>query len=559
MKKLHGSAHRARTRTRVAGGLLAAAGAVGVIGVPGLAFGQVAAEGAALAGNTANTAPRHAAAPRGKAPAQRTAVVGSRGAFTNGAPQCSGEIASPGRLTLQVGKSTIVRLPEPVTNRTVGNPDVVQAMLVSPTTLYLLGVDVGTTNMILQGKSGTCSALDVMVGMDSSGLQATLGALMPEEKDIKVTSAADTLVLSGTVSDATAVERAMELANAFVRRPAAAIQTGDGNAAQAGGAQGAQGAQGGGAGAAGGAGGRNSQARIVNLLNVSAPQQVMLEVKVAEVSKTLMDQIGIGTAAQGSSGSWTYSILSNFLAGTAGGVLGATKGANGAIRVEAENKDGLVRVLAEPTVMAISGQQGSFLAGGKILIPVGQDNNNGTTRITLEEKEFGVGLKFTPTVLAGGRINLKVAPEVSELSREGVGISAAGVTGSAILPLITTRRASTTVQLRDGQSFAIGGLIKNNTTTNIRALPVLGEVPVLGALFRSTDFQQDRTELLFVVTPHLVKPLPADYALPTDNVKPATGTELFLGGRMEAAPQPGSVPRLPNPAPDSGPTGFETK
>jgi pilus assembly protein CpaC len=182
--------------------------------------------------------------------------------------------------------------------------------------------------------------------------------------------------------------------------------------------------------------------------------------------------------------------------------------------------------------MAISGQEGSFLAGGKIFVPVAQDNN----KVTLDEKEFGVGLRFTPTVLAGGRINLRVAPEVSELSREGIGISAAGFSGTSVLPLITTRRAATTVELFDGQSFAIGGLIKNNQTTNIHGLPVLGELPVLGALFRSTDFQQDRTELLFVVTPHLVKPLQADYKLPTDSVTTPSRTELFIGGRMEGPP-----------------------
>jgi pilus assembly protein CpaC len=188
--------------------------------------------------------------------------------------------------------------------------------------------------------------------------------------------------------------------------------------------------------------------------------------------------------------------------------------------------------------MAISGQEGSFLAGGKIFIPVAQDNN----KVTLEEKEFGVGLRFTPTVLAGGRINLRVAPEVSELSREGVGISAAGFSGGAILPLITRRRAATTVELMDGQSFAIGGLIKNNQVSNIHGLPVLGEVPVLGALFRSTDFQHDRTELLFVVTAHLVKPLPPNYALPTDGVSTPGRAGLFLGGRMEGKPPAPSAP-----------------
>ena len=204
-------------------------------------------------------------------------------------------------------------------------------------------------------------------------------------------------------------------------------------------------------------------------------------------------------------------------------------------------------MLAEPTVMALSGQEGSFLAGGRIFIPVAQDNN----KVTLEEREFGVGLRFTPTVLAGGRINLKVAPEVSEVSHEGIGITAGG--GLAVLPLITTRRASTTVQLYDGQSFAIGGLIKNNLTTGMNGTPGLSEVPILGALFRSTDYQQDKTEMVFVVTAHLVKPLAA-YALPTDPVTAPSRTQLMLGGRLEGDPPP------PASAPPAAPgSGFELK
>ncbi|MYM95503.1 type II and III secretion system protein family protein, partial [Duganella vulcania] len=274
--------------------------------------------------------------------------------------------------------------------------------------------------------------------------------------------------------------------------------------------------------------------RIVNFLSVGAPQQVMLEVKIAEVSKTLLDKLEAGVSLGFGGGSWSTTLASSFISGTLKGLLSGGKATGNHVGIAADKQDGLVRILAEPTVMAISGQEGSFLAGGKIFVPVAQDNN----KVTLEEKEFGVGLHFTPTVLAGGRINLRVAPEVSELSREGIGISAAGFSGGAILPLITTRRAATTVELFDGQSFAIGGLISNNQTTNIRGLPVLGELPVLGALFRSTDFQQDRTELLFVVTPHLVKPLPPNYKLPTDDVTTPTRTQLFLEGRMEGAPPP---------------------
>ena len=466
------------------------------------------------------------------------------GAAADPGPRCGGEAATPGNLQLQVGKSSMLRLPEAVQQRSVGNPAVLQAMLVAPDTLYVVGVDVGSTNMIIQGKSGVCSVVNVSVSMDPAGLQATLAALMPEEQAIRVTAVADTLVLSGTVQDAGAVLRAVELAHAYVRRatsPLALPKPADGAAAPAAATA-----------SAGGTGGAHS--RVINMLDVSAPQQVMLAVQIAEVSKSLLERLEVGATLRFASGSWATTLLSNFLSGTANGLLDVRK-SNGRqqLTIEAQKQDGLVRILAEPTVMAISGQEGSFLAGGKIFIPVGQDNN----KITLEEREYGVGLRFTPTVLSGGRINLKVAPEVSELSREGVGISAAGVSGRSILPVITTRRASTTVQLYDGQSYAIGGLIKNNQVSNITGVPWLSEVPILGALFRSTDFQHDRTELLFVITAHLVKPLPADAVLPTAQLAPPSRTDLMLGGKMEGTLAPPSVP--PPVSPLRAANGFELK
>ena len=463
------------------------------------------------------------------------------GAAADPGPRCGGEAATPGNLQLQVGKSSMLRLPEAVLARSVGNPAVLQAMLVAPDTLYVVGVDVGSTNMIIQGRSGVCSVVNVSVSMDPAGLQATLAALMPEEKAIRVTAVADTLVLSGTVQDAGAVLRAVELAQAYVRRathPLALPKPADGAALPLAATATAPG---------GGTGGANS--RVINMLDVSAPQQVMLAVQIAEVSKSLLERLEVGATLRFASGSWATTLLSNFLSGTANGLLDVRKSNGQQLTIEARKQDGLVRILAEPTVMAISGQEGSFLAGGKIFIPVGQDNN----KITLEEREYGVGLRFTPTVLSGGRINLKVAPEVSELSREGVGISAAGVSGRSILPVITTRRASTTVQLYDGQSYAIGGLIKNNQVSNITGVPWLSELPILGALFRSTDFQHDRTELLFVITAHLVKPLPADAVLPTAQLAPSSRTDLMLHGKMEGTPAPpsASAPRAAN--------GFELK
>jgi pilus assembly protein CpaC len=386
--------------------------------------------------------------------------------------------------------------------------------------------------------------------MDPSALQAMLATAMPDEHGIKVLAAADALVLTGTMSDAGAAARAVELAAAYVRRPLRALTVPDKEDAASQSQR--EGQNQGGATAA--------AARVVNMLSVRAPQQVQLEVKIAEVSKTLLDRLEAGVTWRFGSGSWGATLLSNFLSGTANSSLQASKGAGRSLTAAAEQQDGLVRVLAEPNVMAISGQEGTFLVGGKFYIPVAQDNN----RVTLEEKEFGVGLRFTPTVLGGGRINLRVAPEVSELSREGVGLSATGFNGTAILPVVTTRRATTTVQLYDGQSFAIGGLIKSNLVANMKGPPLLGQVPVLGALFRSTDYQQDRTELVFVITAHLVKPLSGNgYVLPTDKVGEPSRGEVLLGGRLEGAPPKATTATGSAQAPAAPATqsagGFELK
>jgi pilus assembly protein CpaC len=365
---------------------------------------------------------------------------------------------------------------------------------------------VGATNLLFQNRDGRCGWVEVAVGIDASAVEARLRQLLPQEAGIRVGSAADSLVLSGVASDAAAAEQALLIAEAYAQRGNAASQL------------------------PGGAG----NARVINMLSIASPQQVMLEVKVAEISRSMLEKLGVDAALGRSRGNWSARLAAQFVAG-ANGTLGLVKNSGEFISLDAEKGDGLVRIRAEPTIMAVSGQEGSFLAGGRIFIPVAQNSVNGGT-VTLEEKEFGVGLRFTPTVLGGGRINIRVSPEVSELSREGVGLSARGTGGNAVLPLLTTRRASTTVQLQDGQSLAIGGLIRDNLAQNIRALPMLGEVPVLGALFRSSDFQNDRSELVFIVTPRLVQPLQADAPLPTDGLRMPSRAEFFLGGKMEAAP-----------------------
>ncbi|MGY0195910.1 type II and III secretion system protein family protein [Leptothrix sp. BB-4] len=462
---------------------------------------------------------------------------------------------------LALGKSTVVRPREPVARILLGNPDhsragrpaepegkagnngangangthamnVQQAgnnragaadidvLLLSSSEIYLLGKSLGSTNVVMIDRKGGCTAFDVVVDMDTVALKSVIEQLLPEERDIKVTAAFDTIVLSGSVSDAEALTRVTDLANAFVR--------------------GAQGNGGNNAGNGNG-NGNGGGSRVVNMLSVAAPQQVMLDVKVAEVSKALVDKFGVNLASSITNGSWTPGISSGFGSGGSGALLGSLTGKlSGNITVDGQKDDGQVRVLAEPSIMAVSGQTGSFLAGGKIFIPVSQTNSAGGREVTLEEKEFGVSLKFTPTVLGGGRINLKVRPEVSELSREGVTLASSGG-GTAILPSLTSRKAETTVQLMDGQSFAIGGLIKNNTSTNVKAFPFLGEIPVLGALFRSSQFQNDQTELVFVVTPHLVKPLPVGYVLPTDLHASPTRTDRLLQGQVDRPVSPPQV------------------
>lgn len=422
------------------------------------------------------------------------------------------EMAPPMHLT--AGKSSLLKLAEEMSRISVGSPEVADVVLINPREVYLLGKKAGSTNLFLWAKSGRTTIMDLLVNMDTAAVRDKLNQLMPEEKGIVVSGAGESLVLSGKVADAARVQRAVFLAEQF--------------------------------------GGK----KVVNLMSTTDPMQVMLEVKVAEVAKTVIDKLGAEATLRGSSGGTAFMLLSRMLTGAAGGV--AIGRGRSSITLDAELRDGLVKILAEPTIMAISGQEGAFLAGGKVFIPVAQSGSLAGTvaAFTLEEKEFGVGLKFTPTVLEGGRINLRVTPEVSELSQIGVSLTS-GTGATSLLPTITTRRASTTVQLYDGQTFAIGGLIKSNVTEALKRFPGLGEIPVIGALFRSTEFQNERSELLFIITPRLVKPLEGNVALPTDRFVPPTPGELMLEGRMEGTP-----PATPQPAAGAKPaaaSGFQLK
>ena len=498
----------------------------------GLLLGQTA-----LAGDEGAAAKASATAPvpTGRQPLQMTISMAPAPASAAGAaaataplrgPNCTGSIRGESTVFVSVGKSALVPVDEPVRNRTLGNPAVAQATMVSPQTLYVLGESVGTTNMIVQGRSGACQIIDVVVNVDSGGLQASLTQLMPEEHGIRVSTAADNLVLAGHVSSAQAAQQAVEIATVY-----SSHTTADGSGAGAG------------AGKSGG---------VLNMLTVDSPQQVMLEVKVAEVDKTLINQLGASLNIQGGFGSWTGALVSSLLAGVSSGIsVNKNNKLPFQVSVDAQKTDNLVKILAEPNLVTISGQEATFLAGGEVFIPVPQSSSTGATSIVLQQEDFGVGLKFTPTVLGNGRINLKVAPEVSELSPTGVTLSATNISGTTILPLITTRRASTTVQMSDGETFAIGGLISNNISGALKALPGIGEVPVLGALFRSTSFQQDRTELVFIITPHLVRPQrTANVPLPTDSFTQPKDADIYATGNMEGR---AATPRMDAPATGNAP------
>ena len=450
-----------------------------------------------------------APSPAGAPPATRTTPADPPPSATPRTPRPLATTLPPGPvergqpLRLVAGKSTLLSLPHDIVRISVGNPDVADVVLTHPREVYLLGKKSGQTNLMLWGKGSVTRLHDIAVSTDTDTLKAKLQEWVPGIDDLKVESLGDHLLISGLAQDAVKAQRAMHMAEAF-----------------------------------------GGEKKVINLLRVGSAQQVMLEVKVAEVSRNLLDELGVDLTMTRVAGDTTLKLLTQLVSTAVG--TGPNQSPGGSLNAQTANgktnvtltaradKD-LVKILAEPTITAIHGQEGSFLAGGRIYIPVPQTSSSGATTITLEEKEFGVGLRFMPTVLEDGLINLRVTPEVSELSQEGTLIRGANNVTS-LLPAITTRRASTTVQLRNGESFVIGGLIKSNVTEAIKAFPVLGELPIVGALFRSTSFQTQKSELLFVVTPHLARPTASLPRLPTDGFVPPSRSELFMEGRLEGRP-----------------------
>ena len=415
-------------------------------------------------------------------------------------PHVSGDRAP--LLQLPLNKSLRVHADAPLVRVSVSNPEIADVSLVRNREIFLVGKKVGSTNLFLWTKDGAMTSMDVVVSIDVSGLQGKLRELVPQEKGVTVSAAGESFVLSGSVANGVILRQIVLIAEQY--------------------------------------GGK----KIVNLLATRNVSQVMLEVKVVEIQKTLDDRMG-ANATIGQQGSAVFGGVSSFPASVPpqtgasalfsnfnllGGV-GYTGGVTN-MTLQGEIDKGRAKVLAEPNIVAMSGQEASFLAGGKIYIPIPQSSGvGGGVFITLQEEDYGVGLNFLPTVLDGGKINLRVSPEVSELLSTGTTFGTG--TGATVVPTITTRRASTTVQLNDGESLAIGGLIQSNILETIKAFPLLGELPILGPLFRSSEFQHNRTELVFVVTPHLVQGTTQRVALPSDSFTPPTRTQFQLEGKME--------------------------
>jgi pilus assembly protein CpaC len=412
------------------------------------------------------------------------------------------------RLELVVGKSIILTSSGPISRASIAAPAIADFILLStkkrqgaggPTQIYITGKAVGVTNMTLWQGDRVTDIYDLIVSFDLSSLKQKLHEVLPSEDGIRVIAAPDSITLSGEISSADSMSRAVALAASYAPKD-----------------------------------------KIVNLLQVTGVQQVMLEVRMAEMSRSLVKKLGTNLS---------YSRGGDFGIGVLGGLtrvvkpqdamiaagpvgLAVSPAVNALFRfhkgsaswtgfIDALKEDGLIKILAEPTLIALSGQTANFLAGGEFAVPVPQ--GLGTTAI--EYKPFGVGLSFSPTVLKD-KISIRVTPEVSEIDFSlGTQIEGTRVPG------LTVRRVSTVVELADGQSFAIAGLLKDVAREAASRYPLLGDLPVLGALFQSKQFQQNETELLIVVTPHLVKPLDmARQSMPTDHYIAPDDAEFFLLG-----------------------------
>lgn len=393
-----------------------------------------------------------------------------------------------------VGGSQILRFDRPVGRVYLGNSEVADVIALSDRSIYVLGKHAGASSLTImeRGERSTPMATyTVHVGLDAIGLRRTLHEVLPDE-DIEVRMAGDGLILSGTVSSSAAAERATSIAQRF------------------------------------------APDRVTNSLAVAAAEQIMLEVRVAEVQRNELTAMGLSNNVLWSNGADTAQLLSGIINPDAFALLagiGLTSGDYTITTVlDALERRGAVTTLAQPTLVALSGETANFFAGGEFPIPVAASGDAGDRRVTIEFKQFGVAVAFTPTVV-GDTINLAVAPEVSALDRN----NSVRLFGTEI-PALTTRRAQTTVEMRSGQSFAIAGLIRRDFTDNVDGIPGMSRMPVLGALFRSSRFERQESEVVIIVTARRAHPTTMDeLSLPTDLFNVPSQFQLFWMGQTEGA------------------------
>lgn len=432
-------------------------------------------------------------------------------------------------IVLEVRKGKVIRLPRPAATVFVADPEIADVQAQSPTIVYLFGRRAGTTSLYAVDENDQLLVRSgITVQHNLSGLERAIDQLMPGNS-IELSSVDGSIVLDGSVASPTEAQEVRELAARFL----------------------------------------GSEETLLNRVRVSAPTQVHLRVQVAEVSREVIKEFGINWEALFDVGDFTFGFAtgrdiingtgsiprapSNAGGSAPGSVFGNYTGDGDSISaaLDALAEEGLVSILAEPNLTALSGETASFLAGGEFPIPVASKDDE----IKIEFKEFGISLAFTPTVLSRNRISLRVRPEVSELTDNGA-ITIAGLT----IPALATRRAETTVELGSGQSFMIGGLLASDVQNAVSKFPGLGDLPVLGTLFRSQRFQRNESELVIMVTPYLVRPIsePRIVARPTDGYKAPNDVERILEGRLHSAQiQPGRPAPAAQPAQRlAGPVGF---
>jgi len=428
-----------------------------------------------------------------------------------------GLLDGPEKLSLMVGESKIFKINEkqgPAAKVELVDPKVADAIVLTPWQIYISAKAPGITTLVLRGKDGAAFyTVDLEVYPDTprllSHLKETLYKILPDEKDIKVTANGDYITLFGTVSSSSNLSQVLAITQSYLPK----------------------------------------EGKVINLMEVAGVHQVMLEVRVAEMSRSLIKRLGFNFAYLSKDAShFGLSLLKGLTSipgtGFPSSPIEVTESINAIFRfmsndttwtvfIDAMKENGLLKILAEPTLITLSGKTANFLAGGEFPVPVPQPGAGGTS-ITIEYKPFGVGLNFTPTVLSNKKISMHVAPEVSELD-----FSRALTIGGFVVPSLTTRRASTVIELGDGQSFAIAGLLKDEVREVISKFPLLGDIPVLGAIFRSSSFQKNETELVIIVTPRLVKPLDlAKQTLPIDQFIEPDDFEFYLLGIMEGREKP---------------------